>query len=74
MELKVKTTKTNRELVIMVSFIDLILSDRLTALDLSQISKILRGHLYDRIDRLSGLKILNLGSGTGVEKKNRITK
>ena len=65
MELKVKTTKTNRELVIMVSFIDLILSDRLTALDLSQISKILRGNLYDRIDRLSGLKILNLGSGTG---------
>ena len=67
MELKVKTTKTNRELVIMVSFIELILSDRLTALDLSQISKILRGNLYDRIDRLSGLKILNLGSGTGVE-------
>ena len=69
MELKVKTTKTNRELVIMVSFIELILSDRLTALDLSQISKILRGNLYDRIDRLSGLKILNLGSGTGVENK-----
>ena len=49
----------------MVSFIDLILSDRLTALDLSQISKILRGNLYDRIHMLSGLKSLNLGSGTG---------
>ena len=49
----------------MVTFIDLILSDKLLALDLSQISKILRGNLYDRIDRLSGLRSLNLGSGTG---------
>ena len=64
-EMKVKTTNTNKELVIMVSFIELILSDRLTALDLSQISKILRGNLYDRINMLSGLKSLNLGSGTG---------
>ena len=63
--MKMKTTKTNRELAIMISFVDLILSDKLVALDLSQMSKILRGNIYDRISLFRGLKCLNLGSGTG---------
>ena len=63
--MKMKTTKTNRELAIMISFVDLILSDKLVALDLSQMSKILRGNIYDRISLFRGLKSLNLGSGTG---------
>ena len=65
MQRKIKTAKTNRELSIMIGFIDLIISDRLTALDLSSISKVLRGNIYDRINQFKGLRCLNLGSGTG---------
>ena len=64
-KIRIKTSKTNRELAIIITFIDLIVSDRLRELDLSHMSKILRGNIYDRICRFSGLTCLNLGSGTG---------
>ena len=65
MDIKRKNSKTNKELVILVSFIDVIISDRLSVLDVSDIAKILRTNIFDKLNKFVGLKSLILGSGSG---------
>ncbi|XP_023325053.1 uncharacterized protein LOC111698835 isoform X2 [Eurytemora carolleeae] len=55
----------SREMSIIINFSDIIITERLTSLDLSEIPKIIRAHLFDKLDSFTGLKILNLGSGSG---------
>ena len=52
-------------MVILVSFIELIINDRLSILDVSDIYKILRTSIFDKLNKFVGLKTLILGSGTG---------
>ena len=65
MDIKKKTSNTNKEMVILVSFIELIINDRLSVLDVSDIYKILRTNIFDKLNKFVGLKTLILGSGTG---------
>ena len=59
------STKTNREMAIIVTFIELILNDNLRNLNIDGISKILRTGLYEKINKFTGLNSLTLGSGSG---------
>ena len=52
-------------MAIIVTFIDLILNDRLRNLNIGDISKILRTGLYEKINKFTGLSSLTMGSGSG---------
>ena len=65
MDIKKKNSKTNKEIVILVSFIEVVISDRLSMLDVSDIAKILRTNIFDKLNKFVGLKSLILGSGSG---------
>ena len=58
-------SRNSREMTIIVSFCDLIVSSQLKTLDLTDVPKILRFHLYDKLGCFRGLRSLILGSGTG---------
>ena len=58
-------SKNSRQITIVVSFSDLITTEVLRSLDLTDVPKILRFHIYDRLSCFKGLKSLVLGSGTG---------
>merc|ERR1712012_310884 len=60
-----QSTSTNREMAIIVCFIDLIINTHLESINIEEISKILRTNLYDKLNMFTGLKTLVLGSGTG---------
>ena len=64
-DIKKKTSTTNREMVILVSLVEIIINDRLSFLDVSDIAKILRTNIFDKLNKFVGLKTLILGSGTG---------
>ena len=64
-ESRKSSTTTNRELGIIVTFIDLVMNPSLDSLNIDNISKILRTNLYDKLSRFVGLRRLVLGSGTG---------
>ena len=55
-ELKKNSTNTNREMAIIVTFIDLITHKNLHKLDVADISKILRTNIYDQLNRFVGLR------------------
>ena len=58
-------TSNSKALVAAVSFTDLFLTDRLLALDLTTVSKMLRNNIYDKLGKCRNLRTLNLGSGSG---------
>jgi len=55
----------------LVRFVQLIVHPRVRALDLSILPKILRDALYKKLDRLTGLHLLSLGSGNGETVRKR---
>lgn len=50
---------------VLVRFIHLVIHPRVKSLDLSTMPKVLRDALYRQLDHMSGLEVLNLGSGNG---------
>jgi len=50
---------------VLVRCIHIIIHPRVKNLDLSAMPKVLRDALYKKLDRLTGLEVLNLGSGNG---------
>ena len=58
-------SRNSREMTIVVSFCDLIISGQLKTLDLTDVPKILRFNIYDKLGSFRGLRSLVLGSGTG---------
>ena len=58
-------SRNSKEMTIIVSFCDLVVCDQLRTLDLTEVPKILRFHIYDKLRIFRGLRSLVLGSGTG---------
>jgi len=56
---------------VLVRFVHLVVHPRVRTLDFSKLPKILRDALYKKLDALTGLEILNLGSGNGESGRKR---
>jgi len=54
-----------------VRFVNLIIHDKVICLDLSKLPKMLRDLLYKKLDKLSGLQVLSMGSGNGESARKR---
>ena len=52
-------------MIVIVNFCDIIASPRLKRLDLTDVVKMLRSHIFDILPSFSGLTTLKLGSGSG---------
>ena len=55
-ERKKTTSTTNREMAILVTFVDLVVTERMVSLDLTDISKILRSNMFDKLPKFVGLR------------------
>ena len=55
-ERKKTTSTTNREMAILVTFADLVVTERMVSLDLTDISKILRSNMFDKLPKFVGLR------------------